>query len=174
MKRYLKALDIIENTIMVSSMILMLVITFANVLVRKFTTWNFAFSEELVAPLFILLTLVGAAAVARRGGHIGLSALTDLLPKGVQKYIKLFTALVSVFFSALTFYYGYQMVLGEIESGMLTAALQWPEWVFGSFVPVGGFFMTLEFINYGILALVDENKYTDKADPNNEELGAII
>ncbi len=171
MKRYFKVLDGIENTIMVVSMVVMLVITFINVLVRKFTNISFAFTEEIVCPLFILATLVGAAALARRGGHIGLSALTDLLPKPMQKLVALFTAIISVVFSVLLIYYGYEMVVGEFKQGMLTAALQWPEWVFGSFVPIGGAFMALEFLNYGILALI-ETKDDDGAMGASDVKGA--
>lgn len=172
MKRYLKALDFVENTIMVISMIVMLSITFINVIVRKFTTTSFAFTEELVTPLFILLTLVGAAAVARRGGHIGLSALTDLLPKKAQKYIALLTAVISVAFSVLLVYYGYNMVLGEYKQGMMTAALQWPEWIFGAFVPVGGLFLALEFINFGILAFKKTGE-GDEAGGEAVEVAAV-
>ena len=28
----------------------------------------------------------------------------------------------------------------------------WPEWIFGLFVPVGGIFMAIEFIQFGINA----------------------
>ncbi|MDL2258998.1 TRAP transporter small permease [Eubacteriales bacterium OttesenSCG-928-K08] len=170
MKRYLKILDFIENVIMATSMIVMLGITFINVIIRKFTTTSFAFTEEVVTSLFILLTLVSAAAVARRGGHIGLSALTDMLPKKIQKFVALLSAAVSVFFSALLVYYGYLMALGEFKQGMLTAALQWPEWIFGSFVPIGGLFMALEFINYAILAF----KGTQEAPPSKDESAASL
>lgn len=178
MKRYLKMLDGIENTIMVLCMITMTSITFLNVIVRKLTTTSFAFTEELVTPMFILMTLVGAAALARRGGHIGLSALTDLLPKTAQKYVALLTAIVSTFFSVLLVYYGYKMALGEFRQGMMTAALQWPEWIFGSFVPIGGLFMAVEFINFGILAFMkrmdDDKPAIEKPKIENSTEGVEV
>lgn len=172
MKRYFKILDSIENIIMIISMIVMLSITFINVIVRKFTTTSFAFTEELVTPVFILLTLVGAAALARRGGHIGLSAITDMIPKKLQRYVALFTAMVSIFFSVLLVYYGYKMVLGEFKQGMMTAALQWPEWIFGSFVPIGGVFLTVEFINFAILAFMKSGEGDEQSNGEKELKGA--
>ncbi len=153
MKSYLKIMSWIENAIVSCALVVMLVVAFLNVIMRKFTSVSFAFTEELVSPLFILVTLVGAAALARTGGHVGLSILTDLFPKKIQPAFKVFSALVSFTFSAVLFYYGIIMVQGEMRSGITTAALMWPEWVFGSFIPIGAFFMCLEFINFGVLAL---------------------
>ena len=158
MKTYLKVLDYIENTILFLCMTTMLVIAFLNVLVRNFTTFSFAFTEELLGPLFILATLVGAAAVARRGGHLGVSVLTDRLSEDKRRYAILLTAVISIVFCVLILYHGYTMALNQFQRGMMTPAMRWPQWVFGSFVPIGGFFMALEFFNYALLLFIDDAK----------------
>ena len=38
------------------------------------------------------------------------------------------------------------MVRSQIFHGQVTAGMQWPEWIFGSFVPLGAFFITVEFL----------------------------
>ena len=38
------------------------------------------------------------------------------------------------------------MVQSQIYHGQVTAGMQWPEWIFGSFVPLGAFFITVEFL----------------------------
>lgn len=172
MKTYFKVLDTLENTILAACMFIMLALAFVNVIIRKFTTISFAYTEELVNPLFILLTLVGAAALARRGGHIGLSVLTDLLPQKTQKYVMLITSVVSSVFSIILLYYGFKMVQDEYVRKMMTAALRWPEWVFGSFVPIGAFFMTLEFINFGLLAFIKFKDDTKHPEEDTELKGA--
>ncbi|MCL2616353.1 MAG: TRAP transporter small permease [Defluviitaleaceae bacterium] len=153
MKVYLKVLDYVENTILFLSMTTMLVIAFLNVLVRNFTTFSFAFTEELLGPLFILVTLVGAGAVARRGGHFGFSLLTDRLPEGIRKAALLVIVAICVVFSVLIIYQGYIMTLNQFNRGMMTPAMRWPQWIFSSFVPIGGFFMAIEFFNFGLLKL---------------------
>ena len=49
MKSYLKILSLIENVILIFGMSVMTAITFINVVIRKFTTTSFAFTEEISA-----------------------------------------------------------------------------------------------------------------------------
>jgi C4-dicarboxylate transporter DctQ subunit len=39
-----------------------------------------------------------------------------------------------------------KMVYSQMSRGQVTAGMQWPEWIFGAFVPLGAFFITLEFL----------------------------
>ena len=48
-------------------------------------------------------------------------------------------------FSAAVFYYGVLMVMNQYNLGMVTAAMQWPEWIYATFVPFGAFFITIRF-----------------------------
>ena len=84
---------------------------------------------------------------------MGLSVLTDLLPKKFEKYVKLVTMAVAIFFCGLLFKYGVSMVQMELASGQTTPALGWPEWIFGMSIPVGAAFILIRFVQYGILGL---------------------
>jgi TRAP-type C4-dicarboxylate transport system permease small subunit len=44
------------------------------------------------------------------------------------------------------------MVQGEINMGITTPSLGWPEWWFGSFVPLGGVFILIRFTQWTINA----------------------
>lgn len=164
MKRYLRVLDVIENSILVIVMIVMTVVTFVNVITRKFfTSVSLSFTEELTTMLFILLVFVGAAVAARRGGHIGLTVLTDLLPKKIKKIVPVITTVAALLLCGLLVYYGIEMVQHEIQIGMVSSALQWPEWIFGSFVPIGAGLLGLEFINYCILSFLKKPEGEEKS-----------
>jgi C4-dicarboxylate transporter DctQ subunit len=143
-----KFLDNIENYIMAFGLFVMTFITVINVISRKFLGLSMSFLEELTTAMFILVSLLGAAQVARKGGHLGLSALTDLLPKKYQKYVALITWAVATFFSYFLIRYGFAMVQSEIRMNMRTPALGWPEWWFGMFVPVGGIFIFIRFTQW--------------------------
>lgn len=146
-----KVLDNFEEYILVITLALMTVITVMNVISRKFLDASWAFTEELTTNMFILNTLLGAAVGAKRGTHMGLSVLTDLLPRKFEKYVKLITTIVAVFFCGVLLKYGVDMVMSEIASGQTTPALGWPEWIFGLSIPVGAFLMLVRFIQYGVL-----------------------
>lgn len=155
-QRYCRLMSTIEGSVLAIGLAVMLGITFCNIVGRKFLSTSWAFTEEVTCALFLLVTLVGAAMAARRGAHLGLSIVTDLLPKTYQMAIRMFVAAAGLLFSWLMVTNGIEMVMGEIATNMRTPALGWPEWWFGAFVPVGGLFMGLEFINFAIKSLYPE------------------
>lgn len=140
----------IEEYICAASLLIMLSITFANVISRKFVGASWSFAEEITTNLFILSSMLGAAIAAKRGAHMGLSALTDLIPKKFQKYVTLITTLVALIFCIFLIYQGFGVVAYEMETGQTTPALGWPEWIFGTFVPIGGVFLLIRFVQAGI------------------------
>lgn len=143
MKRFFSK---IEEWIALVCLVVMSMLTFANVVSRYIFKASFSFSEELTTYLFVLLSLVGAAIAAKRRAHLGLSILTDSVSKTTERYLKIFAYLISVLFSVALFYYGILMVKNQIILGQVTVGMQWPEWVFGSFVPIGAFFITIRFV----------------------------
>jgi len=143
-----KILDNFENYFLSAGLTIMTFITVINVISRKFLGLSMSFLEEITTAMFLLITLLGAAAAAKRGAHLGLSALTDLLPKKFQKYVVLFTWLAAVVFSVLLLKFGIDMVLGELKIGITTPSLGWPEAVFGSFVPIGALFILFRFTQW--------------------------
>ena len=136
----------IEDIICAICMIVMTTLTFANVIARYVFSASFSFSEEITTYLFVLLSLIGSAAAARRKAHLGFTAILDLLPKGIQRAIQTMSYTIATLFSATLFWYGISMVQSQIFHGQVTAGMQWPEWIFGSFVPLGAFFITIEFL----------------------------
>ena len=122
----------------VLGLFIMLVIAFGNVVSRYLLPTSWAFTEELTCGLFILVSLLGAALGVKDGKAMGISIVTDLLPARCQKYITIIQGLFTGIFGFLLLYYGIEMVQSELRLNMRTAALGWPEAIFGSFVPVGG------------------------------------
>ena len=136
----------IEDIICAICMIIMTSLTFANVVARYIFSASFSFSEEITTYLFVMLSLIGSAAAARRKAHLGFTAILDLMPAGLKRCIQIISYAMATFFSAALFWYGISMVQSQIFHGQVTAGMQWPEWIFGSFVPLGAFFITLEFL----------------------------
>lgn len=148
MKKLSNVLDSIENYLLAGGLLVMTFITVINVISRKGLGMSMSFLEEITTAMFILISLIGAAKAARTGAHLGLSLITDALPKKYQKYVALFTWLVATFFSYYLIRYGLVMVQSEIRMNMRTASLGWPEWWFGMFVPIGGLFIFIRFTQW--------------------------
>ena len=56
------------------------------------------------------------------------------------------TYAIAALFCLLIIIFGVQMVISQYQLGQETAAMQWPEWIYGSFVPIGAAFSLAAFI----------------------------
>lgn len=166
MKFYKKVMDFtagLEKWTLVLSTILILVLTVGNVLSRKVLHRSWSFTEELVVAVFVLITLVAAALACREGELVSLPLLTDRLPQKTRKPIAVIITILSVLFTAILFKYGMDKVLTQLENGKRTFVLNWPEWIFWSFVPIGSGCMVLHFIEYCVDVCTDF-KYAKKKE----------
>ena len=151
MKGYKKLMDfvaLVEKAVLAATMIMILVLTVGNVFSRKVIHQSWSFTEELVVAIFVLITLIGAALSAREGGLVGLNLVTERLPKSCKKPVIILITLFSVAFTAVLFKYGLDKVITQMQNGKRTFVLNWPEWIFWSFVPIGAACMILHFIEF--------------------------
>lgn len=143
----MRVFDRIEEMVTAVCLVVMTILTFANVVARYVFSASFSFSEEITTYLFVLLSLMGTALAARRRAHLGLSILTDAVSPVVEKGMRIIGYVMATGFCGAIFYYGILMVRNQRMLNQVTAGMQWPEWIFGSFVPIGGFFATVSFLS---------------------------
>ena len=151
MKAYKKLMNVvaaIEKIILVITMLLILVLTVGNVFSRYVIHRSWSFTEELVVAVLVLLTLLAAALSCREGELVNLTQVTAHLPAKAKKPVMVLVTILSVAFSVILFKYGMEKVLTQLANGKRTFVLNWPEWIFWSFVPIGAACMALHFIEY--------------------------
>ena len=141
----MKILDRIEEAICIICLIAMTTLVFANVFSRYVLHLSLSFSEEITTNLFVLLSMMGTAIAARRRAHLGLSILTDAVSPKTRRTLLIFGYALCTVFCFAVFFYGIKMVRNEYILGQVTPSMQWPEWIYGCFVPFGAAFMTLRF-----------------------------
>mgnify|MGYP002129798427 CR=1 FL=1 len=148
-KKLMNALAAVEKIVLVISTLLILVLTVGNVFSRKVIHRSWSFTEELVVAVFVLITLLAAALACReKGGLVSLTLVTDRLPKKLEKPSVILITVLSIIFSVILFKYGMDKVITQLENGKRTFVLNWPEWIFWSFVPIGAACMVLHIIEY--------------------------
>lgn len=151
MKAYKKLMNwvaTLEKLVISALLIFVTVITFANVVVRKMTDSQFAWSEELVINLFVLLIMLGCGLSAQEGSLISLSLIYDRLNKAAKKVFVTIITVANLIFWAILLWSGWEKVLSQIASGKQTSSLRWPEWVFTIFLPIGAVFLILHSIEF--------------------------
>lgn len=161
-KKIMNGVAMVEKLILVLATILIVVLTVGNVLSRKLLHQSWSFTEELVVAVFVLITLMAAALAARDGELVNLSLIPDRLSVKGQKVLLTINTVLSVAFTAVLFKYGLDKVITQLENGKRTFVLNWPEWIFWSFVPIGAACMVLHIIEY----VVD---YCAKSKKDKEE-----
>ena len=140
-----KILDYIEESLVCVCLVVMTALTFVNVVARYVFSASLSFSEEITTYLFVLLSLLGSAIAAKRGAHLGLTIISDRVGPKAGRVLGIISMAFATAFSALICYFGFFMALNQFNKGQLTAGTQLPEWIFGSFVPIGALFVTIRF-----------------------------
>ncbi|NDL66858.1 TRAP transporter small permease [Anaerotalea alkaliphila] len=148
--------DMIEEVIAVLALSIMTFLAFINVVARYIFSASLSFTDEMTTSLFVLLTLVGASIAAKRGAHLGLSIFVERMGVSAQKKLKVTANLLGILFTVVLFYYGVVMAYNEFKLEQLTAGMQLPEWIFGSFVPLGAALLLVRFIQQTKNALKEE------------------
>ena len=148
-----KIIDNIEEIVVIIALAVMTVLTFSNVVTRYIFNFSMNFAEEISTYSFVLLSLFGASIALKRGAHLGFTLLAEHVPAIVARIFEVISALCGVLFSAVIFWYGIQMTITQFQRGQLSLGVQVPEWIYGSFVPLGAFFLLIRFIQVFITAV---------------------
>lgn len=152
-----KFIDNFEEIVVVIALTVMTVLTFSNVVTRYIFNFSMNFAEEISTYSFVLLSLFGASIALKRGAHLGFTLLSEHVPKIVARVFEVISAISGVLFSGVIFWYGIQMAMTQFERGQLSLGVQIPEWIYGSFIPFGAFFLLLRFVELLIKAIKGED-----------------
>ena len=147
-KKLMNGLAVLEKIVMCVILTFVTALTFANVCVRYLSDSQFAWTEEIVINLFVLLIMMGCGLCARDGSLISLSLIFDRLSvKGKKIFVAIITVANCVF-SGVLFKTGIDKVLTQMANGKRTPSLMIPEWIFTIFLPIGAIFLVLHTIEY--------------------------
>ncbi|MCF3936691.1 TRAP transporter small permease [Acuticoccus sp. M5D2P5] len=123
-------------------------IGFANVVVRYLTDRSFAATEEILVNGFLLLTILGAAIAARRGEHLAVTLVFDLLPVRVRILALHVTTVLAAMLLFLSAWFSWQLVSHQIQSGTVSYALLVPAWWYTIGLPFGFLLVLVRYLEH--------------------------
>jgi TRAP-type C4-dicarboxylate transport system permease small subunit len=126
----------IEDWLTVIVMAALALITFANVLVRYFTSQSFAWTEEFSVFLMIVLSLVAGSAAVARNQHIRIEYFADNGPQQRQKTLARFGAAMVFLLFALIAVLSVRVVYDDIRFGETSPGIGVPQWWYTIWLPV--------------------------------------
>lgn len=145
MQRILDCMDRILQKIMIGTMAFMLFFTFIQVVARYLFESSLVYSEELSRYLFVWTVFLGLPVVAKRGGHMAVTALSGRLKGAAARMMSVAAYLVGIVFMATMIVQGFEMV--QRTSQQLSPAMEISmSWVYLA-IPIGCLFMMLQMVS---------------------------
>ncbi|MDY9921072.1 MAG: TRAP transporter small permease [Synergistota bacterium] len=119
-------IDKIEDILLTYLMIIMTSVIFLQVIMRYIFNNSFTWCEEFSVICFMWITWIGASNGVKKGTHIRILILIDLLNEKTKKIFMLIIDIIWFLFTLLLVKYGWQMVLMAYEFNRRTPALDVP------------------------------------------------
>jgi C4-dicarboxylate transporter, DctQ subunit len=137
-----KILTFFEEWTLFVSVMIALVALFFNVVLRYGFNYSLAWSEELVREVIIYTTLIGCSAAVKNRSMIKIDASVQLLPK-LKIPLTYFSNLVTLIFSVMMLYFGWQIAALQVQTHQKTIIMQIPLVYIFSILPLMGGMMLI-------------------------------
>ncbi|MFN3663074.1 TRAP transporter small permease [Yoonia sp.] len=121
---------------------------FANVVVRYGTNYSFAATEELLVNGFLLLTVFGAAVAARRGEHLAVGLVHDMLPRTLWVPVLCLSICLAVMLLLLSAWFSWEAMMNIRRVGMQSYGLGLPAWYYQAALPFGFALITWRYLQH--------------------------
>lgn len=163
-KFFTKTLSRFEEFVLSYSVILMAILLIVGVFMRNVMNSSLTFSEEIASALLILVSFFGLGYCARKGRHITMSIVFDMVSNKYKKLFMIVISLVSAIATAYITYLAIRYVLNVKSLGRVTPALQIPIYLIYSVVPFGFLLATIEYIRSFIFNIKDKYNFYITSD----------
>lgn len=137
----------VERWLLALSMALLCLITMANVVVRYFTNFSFAFTEEISVWLMVFMTLVGTSGAFGTGKHISITLLLDRLTSRARRAVELLALVTSAVMFAVLAWYGARMTWDDFRYDVTSPALGVPQWIYSIWLPLLSLLVVLRLLH---------------------------
>lgn len=154
-------------------LVIMVLITFTQVILRYFFGTGLLWAVELTSYLFGWLVLFGASYVLKKRGHIGVDALVKLLPPWLARRVELIAVALCLFYTAIMCVGGYRYVATMYVIGLETEDMAIKRWVLLSIIPIGMILLFVRFLQIGWGIATNNNSGVLIADEIADELVVV-
>ncbi len=111
-------------------------ITLANVVVRYFTNYSFAATEEISVALMVVLALLGSATAVARRRHIAITILVDRLPRPLKRFAEVIAETATLVMFLLLVWLGGELAWDVYRFEETSPGMGWPQWIYTIWLPV--------------------------------------
>lgn len=154
-KAIMRVVTMVENVVLVLSTLLVLCLTFGNVIARYIFKHSWGFTDEIVVAVFVLISILAAGVAARSGDLVNLSLVPDHVGPGVRKILHVISSLLCIVYCGILTWEG----IGRMRvDRTFSPILHIPKTYFWLFLVVGGVSLILHFLENMITELTKEEE----------------
>ena len=153
MNKLLKHLNRFEEYLLAFLLPVMCITIFISTFVRFTNIMIIPWAEELARYCMIWIVFLGVGAAAKKGEHFCVTALTIILPPGVQKSISVIRMILMAGFTLFVSRYCLVILQSQMMMGQTTPSLKWPMWTMYTAIFIGCALMLVRYIWHGIQEL---------------------
>lgn len=135
----------VEHAILSLTVILMSIMLIGNALSRYFFNRSWAFTEEVGKIGVVVITFIGIGYAARKGMHIEMSGLYDMMSKKWRRNVSLLINFGSALVLAIFTYLSIRYVQHLYYLGQVTTILRFPLYITMLVIPLGFLFGTVRY-----------------------------
>ena len=136
----------LEESVLVLTMAVMVLIMFVQSTSRYVTGTSFSWGSELAQYLHIWQIWIGASLAVRVQAHVRVDVFINLLPPKIRRYMNLLGLLCWFFFAGFLAYEGSKYVIEVLATGQTSPSLHVPMWIPYLAIPIGGSLMIIRLI----------------------------
>lgn len=129
---------------------IMAVVVFIQVIFRFVVKASLPWSEETSRYLLVWITFLGAAAGVKTGAHVGVEAVTLMLPAKIRKIVNLLGIAICIFFCVSVCIFSFGIISTQMQMTQVSPAMQIPMWIPYAAIPVGMVLMTIRYIQVAL------------------------
>ena len=159
MNKFNKVVSKFEEFVLSLSILSMAILLIVGVFMRTVMNSSLTFSEEVASALLVVVSFFGLGYCARKGRHITMSMVFDMVKNKHKKIFMIVISLGSALATAYIAFLAYRYVLSVQNLGRVTPALQIPMYIIYSVVPIGFVLATIEYISSFILNIKDKDNF---------------
>lgn len=137
LKRVSAWIQVVEEKLLASSILVIAAITIINVCSRTLFNVSLTFAEELSQFFILFVTFIGLGYAASQGRHIRMSALYDQLGLRARKLLMIIICSVTSALMWFLAYYSCRYLFTVWELGSVSPALRVPFYLIYIVAPVG-------------------------------------
>lgn len=146
MKKFLKILDITEDTIASTLLLITSFIVFIQVILRYQFNYSISWSEEVSRMMIAWFIFIGSSIAVRENAHVNMDVLSSILPGRVKIFVNIIAEIINILFCIMIIFAGINMIKNAIAIGSMATSIKIPLYIPYASVPIGVSLMLIRYI----------------------------